>query len=341
MKAVDLEPVKGDREIPVAFWMSAGNIAENVRGVLKDVSTDLQACDQNRFKDKPASIKVQARQPYSTLVLADLIYARGAPDEAVEVLAQWLSYSQKNSQNGNGVPKWWQLRVESRIALWMAEIAGQNNFAYRRFFNSYKKDLENYFGSSNRPQRVSLDQMQAKCRIWRPYLKQGADLPKDVLTEQKSLFLLLAAEDESLRTELNFIGEEGGFDRLEDLQRRAALVANIGHECLPQGGEWKSALREATIADHLITAGLVGLTVADRMQTLARSRGDRDRAMDIARDAEKHLRSGYARLSQRVRDDRDEIQGKPEWSDRIFGESTWEKSANLAARALIRLRTED
>src|SRR5262249_35152141 len=72
-------------------------------------------------------------QPYSALVLADLIYAHGAEDEAIAILAEWLSLFQKNEKarmdEGEATPRWWELRVRSRIALWMADVAGQNNFA--------------------------------------------------------------------------------------------------------------------------------------------------------------------------------------------------------------------
>jgi len=87
--------------------------------------------------------------------------------------------------------------------------------------------------------------------------------------------------------------------------------------------------------------GLVGLTVGDRMQTLARSRGDRDRASDIARNGEEFLRKGYAVLNERVNKERNAIQAGPEWIDRMFDQSQWEKSVNLAELALIRLRAKD
>ena len=231
--------------------------------------------------------------------------------------------------------------MESHIALWMADVAGQNNVAYRSFINHYRKDLEEYFGivedTFEEPRRVSLDQLQAKCKAWQSGSKELSLVQDKVITEQKAYYQLLAAEDESLRTELNFIAEEGGFGHLEDLYRRATFLADIGPECLPR----KFDDREAIIADHWVTVGLVGLTVADRMQTLSRSRGDRDRASDIARDGEKFLRKGYAVLNERVTTQRNAIQAGREWIERIFDQSEWEKSANLAELALIRLRTKD
>jgi hypothetical protein len=332
-------------------------------------------------------------QPYSTLVLADLIYARGAQDEGIAVLAEWLTkHKDIKCQSGQKKDKslscWWALRVESRIHLWMADVAGQNNVAYRTFINSYNEDLKEYFGkidkkseptsASPRPHRVvSLDGLHAKCKMWeenRPNRKtkkeslsnsvgwrgasfaiahdSGADNrqntndqqndqqqnEQDVTTEQKAYFLLLEAEDESLRTELNFVGEESAFDELEDLYRRAAFLATVGPECLPT---FDFDLSEPMIADHLVTVGLIGLTVADRMHTLARSRGDHDHATEIAREAEHFLRLGSAELNKRVAHDREKIKNNKDLYARIFSQSDWEKSANLAARAMIRLRTKE
>jgi hypothetical protein len=95
------------------------------------------------------------------------------------------------------------------------------------------------------------------------------------------------------------------------------------------------------IADHLVTVGLIGLTVADRMHTLARSRGDHDHATEIAREAEHFLRLGSAELNKRVAHDREKIKNNKDLYARIFSQSDWEKSANLAARAMIRLRTKE
>lgn len=326
-----------------SFWTGTADVLKNVssRFTVSDCgpeqSRKLKEVDGNTVSSP------QSFHPYGALVLADLIYAHGAQDEAIEILAEWLSFFQKNEKASNNedktIPRWWELRVRSRIALWMADVAGQNNFAYRAFINNYRRDLEDYFGKVKDPMhRVSLDKLLTKCETWREEFKQRKSAPDDPI-EQKAYYLLLAAEDELLRTELNFIGEEGSFENLEHLYLRASFLTKVGQECLP----WNFApdLRNAMINDHKVTVGLVGLTVADRMQTLARSRGDHDRATEIARDAEKFLREGYAALSDRVNKDRDKIQGREEWSERIFGQSDWEKSANLAQRAVIRLRTKD
>jgi hypothetical protein len=332
----------GAEAISFPFWNGIQQVLGNVYPRFS-----LDACDSSRIEDKgelDANSTIHGLQPYSALVLADLIYAHGAQDEAIGILAEWLSHSRKTREReGKVIPKWWELRVESRIALWMVDVAGQNNVAYRAFINHYKEDLENYFGkvedTFGKSRRVSLDQLQAKCKDWQSGSKKLSLVQDKVVTEQKAYYLLLAAEDESLRTELNFIAEEGGSGHLEDLYRRASFLGKIGAECLPWSFPFDD--REAIIADHWVTVGLVGLTVGDRMQTLALSRGDRDRASDIARDGEKFLRKGYAVLNERVNKERNAIKASREWIDRMFDQSEWEKSVNLADLALIRLRTKD
>ena len=100
-----------------------------------------------QVSEEQTAFKVDHRQPYSALVLADLIHAHGSPDEAIAVLAEWLNLSNayRKEYPGDKIPKWWELRVMSRISILMADVAGQNNLAYREFFDAYKKELEAYF----------------------------------------------------------------------------------------------------------------------------------------------------------------------------------------------------
>ena len=73
------------------------------------------------------------------------------------------------------------------------------------------------------------------------------------------------------------------------------------------------------------------------MLVLSRSRGDRNRALDIANDAERDLREGHEVLSNLVKEDTSKIyNGDPwsgtngRWSDRVFTRSNWETSYNLS-----------
>ena len=298
-----------------------------------------------------APIAVDHRQPYGTLVLADLIQAHGSPDEAIAVLVEWLNLSDAFEQTDTEkeISKWWQLRVMSRVAILMSEVAGQNNLAYREFFNAYQKKLETYFGE----RKIRLDDLPARCKTWPRAASQNSAFlgasarftgsesnsnERDFGIEQKAYYLLLEAEDEALRTEVNFIGEEGKVERLENLYRRAEFLASVGVECLP--ASFEDHKRKGLTAEHQVTAGLVGLSVADRMTTIALSRGDRDRATVIAQDGEKALRAGFGTLSWLVDVDRNEIKKSANWSDRVFHQSDWERSASMAARASLRLRSK-
>ena len=86
-----------------------------------------------------------------------------------------------------------------------------------------------------------------------------------------------------------------------------------------------------------MTAGLLELTIADRMATVAASRADRERSEQIAQDGEKALRAGYPTLSSLVEDYRRNNQ-HADWNHRVFVQSAWEKSASLGARAFLRLK---
>jgi hypothetical protein len=149
---------------------------------------------------------------------------------------------------------------------------------------------------------------------------------------------------DSNRTEINFMADLSNFEVLDDLYRRSRAMAGVKPECFPW--YFDDDLRGGTIADYSVTAGLVGLTGADRMGSIARSRGDRDRAMEIGREAERLLREGYVNLKSRVDKEREHhFQGAEDktedFSKRVFGQSQWESTVSLAARAFIQLRNKE
>lgn len=278
-------------------------------------------------------------QPYGALVLADLLVTHGAPDEAIRVLAEWLNIWnnwKKKSAKPEILPEWFELRVASRLALLMKNLASQSNIAYREFFSFYKELFDDYIGRSLHLRR--LDQYPDRCKFWGDLSNKNAASP-NLETEKRVFYLLLANEDEELRTQISFLSEQNNFEALEKLFRRARFMASIGPECLPDKLlDFPS--RKGIVADHQVTAGLLGLTVADRMASIARSSGDRERARDIRRIAEDQLRNGWEDLRPLVSADRKKNQEK-RWSERIFAESGWEGSASLATRALFQLRSGD
>jgi hypothetical protein len=331
-------------------------LVDEINSVLKQVNQKFQRlglADATSLKCKSETPigagEIDYRQPYTALVLADLIHAHGSPDEAIAVLAEWLdmdSYWSKNGEEAGKISNWWRLRVMSRISLLMAEVAGQNNLAYRDFFDAYKKEMENYFEKRN----VTLSGLPAKCKKWplRNVIKLAREVASarstesesssdllNQLVEEKAFYLLLDAEDESLRTEINFVGDEGKIPALESLYGRAAFLASIGKECLP--GYFNERERKGKIADHQVTAGILELTIADQMAKVAASRADRERSAEISRDGEKTLRDGYSVLSSSVKEDLSRIQ-KLDWHLRVFAQPEWEKSASLGASRFYHLK---
>jgi hypothetical protein len=325
---------------------------QDIKGVLRQVNGKFKKLPQSQpcdLQERPAAGEIDHRQPYTALVLADLIHAHGSPDEAIGVLVEWLdaldSYRKKEPTESEKIPKWWELRVMSRISILMAQVAGQNNLAYREFFDAYKERLEKYFAEEN----VTLTMLKDKCKSWPTVdiLKFPREISSarlsvkskllDRFVEQKAFYLLLAGEDEALRTEVNFVGEEAKIERLESLYDRATFLGSIGRECLPR--HFDEPQSKGIIADQQITAGLLELTIADRIASIAVSRGDRDRAGEIAKAGANALREGYAALSPFIEQDRRNLENAQSWNNRVFPRSDWEKSASLAERAFLRLRT--
>ncbi len=315
------------------------------------------AADPETSTDKD-TIEYYYLQPYGTLILSDLLIAHGAPDEAIRVLAEWLNLWDDYA-SAPVLPDWFKIRVASRLTLLMKNLAGQSNIAYREFFQYYKNSFEYYAADSPRP--LSLDRYPDRCKAWASDTDAAADdtdaTPSNTEAaaedrkavasntkkaksniEQRIFYLLLANEDEALRTQISFLSEENNFEALEKLVRRARFMASIGPECLPKSFDDKNAdKRKAIVADHQITAGLLGLAVSERMASIARSSGDRERAGKVRDAAEDQLRKGWEDLRPRVLDDREDNRKKL-WSERIFAESDWENSASLATRALFQLR---
>ena len=293
---------------------------------------DFLFCKQIGEEDINENLQVSYFQPYVFLVLADLLVASGSPDQAIAVLTDWLDLSTTNRAE---YPEWFQLRVASRISVLLADLAGQNTYGYREFLASYESRLKSYVGSSN--EHLSLEKLVTSCERW------WAELSDSDIVKQKVLYVMLETEDEVLRTEVNFVGDQS-FEELEELYRRARFLVSIDFRCLLFLSERE---RVGTEADHRVTAGILGLTIADRMLVLARSRGDRNRALDIASEAERDLREGHAVLSALMKEDTSVIyNGNPwsgangRWTDRVFRRSNWETSYNLAARAMLQLRNK-
>ena len=69
------------------FLTHIRNVLGQVNSKFEQLPIKWQRCD---LQETPTAGKIDHRQPYTALVLADLIHAHGSPDEAIGVLAEWL-----------------------------------------------------------------------------------------------------------------------------------------------------------------------------------------------------------------------------------------------------------
>jgi hypothetical protein len=293
-------------------------------------------------------------QPYSTIALADLLLAHGAPDEAASVLAEWLwrweqlsslrddaikggpAGAQLPSKDGRvteltealSMPEWYRIEVLAKLQAILSELAGQNNRSFRDILDHYKTVFANYVGGSR--YTFHLEDIAEKCGGWDKQFGNG-DIARQIA------YILLGTEIDSLRTSLNFIDEMVTIEGLESLRSRATVIAGMHPDCLPRKEPYNDDFRKAVIAEGRVISGVLGIAVGGRMSMLAASPNDRNRAESARRIGENVLIGGWADLQPIWRSEAEGDRTK-EWADRIFRASQWDKSANLAMRVLSRLR---
>ena len=268
------------------------------------------------------------------------------PMKAIAVLAEWLTHwtdKKRAIQEGQErpdvhadsreiisnpelyLPEWFKFRVAARIALLLSDLGGQDNRAFRDFMGYYATGLAKYISESS--QGTSLLRLNDVCNSWgvpdRTQLSTAEGVQKKYRTdmERKIGWLLLSSESDYLRTDANFLSEEDSIEALDALRRRASLLASTKAECLPLSGQFSDPeFRVASVGSLRITAGLVTLAVAERISSLAKSTGDRNRSEEIHRQGEAWLRDGWGDLKPAISREREELMTRP-WSDRVFAQS--------------------
>jgi hypothetical protein len=291
-------------------------------------------------------------QPYVTIALANLLVAHGSPDEAIDVMTQWLYLwrcargkedDRKQRPEGcsfgplddaNRLPEWFGIRAEFDLNVLLFQQAGEANITYRDFLRDHAQHFSNYMakvGISIREVLRHCEDQKASASAETRSAESGPDIRATMLRS------LLGNEDTLLRSELHFLASSSWVE-MENLHERGLALTRFRLECIfPEGGsQQEQDFWQATLADYKITSGLLALAIADRLATTATSADERARADEIKNDGKQQLRTGYRQLIVFRNKDRDTLSHLP-WRKRVFTASRWEESCSLAERAIRQL----
>ena len=274
-------------------------------------------------------------QPYVTIALASLLVAHGAPDEAVAVLAEWLSAWEQLAHRAEArMPEWYRIEVLARLQVILKDVAGSSNRAFRDVLEQYREVFSTYMEKASRPLRLADIRMQ--CAVWQIRKNDSSDV------ERALAYILWGTEVDSLRTELSFIPETNDFEALWKLRNRAAAVRNMSVECLPRypNETFTPDYRAGLVAESSVVAGLVAIATAERMSGLGRSSSDRNVISDTRKEGRDWLTTGWADLAP-IWDKETKLMRQQPWVDRVFGGTQWDQTASLALRVISRLHQEE
>jgi len=333
-----------DRALTLQFEDESNHSFHEARPSYSDACKESQTTIQMPKYTSPTFPHLTICQPYITIALASLLQAHGASDEAVNVLAEWLSSWERLQVYNRAHPvpefpapefsQWYRIDVLARLQAILRDVAGTNNRAFRYVLKQYQDAFTEYLANASKQEhRLRLADIPARCADWSKGSESNGEL------RRKLSYILWGTEVDSLRTELNFIPEIDNYEELEELWLRSAAVTQIKTECLPQTTDYPwgtKDYRKAVMADGKVIAGLVALAVGDRMSALGKSKGDQNRASDARTLGEAWLIDGWADLRP-IWDSRSKVRMAGEWPERIFGAGDWDKTATIALRVLSRL----
>jgi hypothetical protein len=322
-----------------------------------------QVTHRHDEKDKKIIERLSPWQPYLVIALSSLLMAHGSTDEGIDVLAKWLETWKCAREGGTGcnismheqdeakkLPEWFGFRAEFQMNILLNQWAGNNNVIYRDFLKDHAGRFERFAKTNG---RVRLDDAFETCenktkRVtpreqtetgWRTQILNLLSAFGENYDEWRIrvIQLLLDEENDTLIAERNFLFEAGMPD-LENLYERAKRLARFSPECIePRDEKIKERGRwEPVSASYRVTAGLLGIAVAERMNRIADSAYDRNSAVEIRKESTVNVREGYRTL-KKLRDEFRKLHSTDPLSKRVFVTFAQEEAYSAAGQAIERL----
>jgi hypothetical protein len=347
----------GIRTVAVDDELIRQRLTDRLGVTPKRIDEFVNTCSEKNFTGAPvASATPVSRltylQPYVTTALANLLVAHGSPDEAVEVLTQWLDLwkcargvancpdganVEKSRANAAMIPEWFGIRAEFYLNVLLYRLVGEANITYRDFLKEHVSHFSEYAAhagsktSGSSSPNISIDGELNHCT--HPNKLAGLKDASPVTSHIRATILrsLLQNEHTFIQSERHFLT---GLDwaEMENLYGRASTLANFTLQCANPEGD-QEEIWAPSLAEYKITAGLLGLAIADR---LGNSTDERKRSEEIRTKAKEQLRLGYRNLKEYRDRDRERYAVLP-WSKRAYSVSNWEPSCTLAEQAFYRL----
>ena len=238
------------------------------------------------------------------------------------------------------LPEWLGLRMELEINTLLYSLAGESSITYRNFLTAHQSHLAAYLAKSGHPMDIASE--LSRCN-------KEADLheaapaawPHDPDVKVRALLFrtLLQNENTLLRAEAHYLSDKE-LPELPSIYERSKLLASTRVGCFHPIGNDEKEYWEGVVKELLVTQGIVGLGVSERINAVAASSDDRDRALTIRNEAKAALREGYNALFSSRKIERRRIAGFP-LSERVFKASNWEGSYQLALRATQQLNNAE
>jgi hypothetical protein len=313
-------------------------------------------CSEKNFAGAPGASVTPVSpltylQPYITVALANLLVAHGSPDEAVEVLTQWLDLwrcargdascpdgtnVEESRATAATIPEWFGIRAEFYLNVLLYRLVGEANITYRDFLREHVSHFSEYVAHGSKTAgapspNISINGELNRCNHATNSAEIKGNLSVESHIRATILRSLLQNEHTVIQSERHFLT---GLDwaQMENLYSRATILSEFTLQCANPEGD-QEEIWTPSLAEYKITAGLLGLAVADR---LGNSTDERRRAEEIRNKAKEQLRLGYRNLKEYRDRDRERYAVLP-WSKRAFSVSNWEPSCTLAEQAFYRL----